>query len=146
MATPKTGNPVGCPPMYKTVDEMQPLIDSYFELVKPNVTFDKAGRAYNLNRNFPTVLGLCIHLGICDRSVLMDYQNKPEFTNAIVMAKQKIEQMTVEAGSWDGASNARFIEFNLRCNYGYVPAEKEQQAPPAEQVIRIIRDRGGKRG
>ena len=67
----------GRPPKWKTPEELQKQIDKYFEDCQAN--------------NEPlTITGLALALDTY-RDVLMDYQNKDEFSNTIKKAKLKIE-------------------------------------------------------
>lgn len=69
-------NPVGRPPMYASVEEMQTKIDGYFttHLMEEQ-----------------TVTGLALALGFTSRAALINYEDKPEFVNAVKKAKLKIE-------------------------------------------------------
>lgn len=67
----------GRPPKWTTPEELQKDIDKYFEECK------KTGEPL-------TITGLAIALNTY-RDVLMDYQEKDEFSNTVKMAKQKIE-------------------------------------------------------
>ena len=67
----------GRPPKWKTPEELQKQIDKYFEDCE-------------LNNEPLTITGLALALDTY-RDVLMDYQNKDEFSNTIKKAKLKIE-------------------------------------------------------
>lgn len=66
---------MGRPSKYKTPGEMQEAIDKYFETIKK-----------------PTVCGLALELGFCDRSSILDYQAKKEFCLTVKKAKMRIQQ------------------------------------------------------
>ena len=92
MAAPKgnmfaLGNNGGRPRKYKTSEEMEKRIIEYFS--------DK-GTIYNsdgesIGYNPPTVNGLALFLGFCDRHSLYEYQEKEEFTTIIKRARACIE-------------------------------------------------------
>lgn len=69
-------NDVGRPLKFKNVEELQKKIDEYFDNT-PDIEI--------------TVSGLCLALGTW-RSVLMNYEVRPEFKNTIKMAKIRIAQ------------------------------------------------------
>jgi hypothetical protein len=70
-------NPVGRPPMFKTPEELQAKIDSYFEE-------NKEAKEY-------TISGLVLHLGFENRNSMYDYERKPEFTSILKKARNRIE-------------------------------------------------------
>lgn len=78
------GNPVGRPPIHTDPAEVERLCNEYFEALK--------GRRWNGMPEPPTVTGLALHLGFCDKSTLYDYRDKPEFSHSIKKALSKIEQ------------------------------------------------------
>ena len=98
----------GRPPKWKTVKELQDLIDAYFlsitnekgEYIKP-----------------PTITGLAIALGTT-RNTLVDYEEKDEFLRTIKEAKSRCEQW-VEQNALMGKANPTFSIFNLKNNYGW---------------------------
>lgn len=67
---------IGRPRMYETPEEMQVVIDEYFE------TCDKD--------NPPTLTALALYLGYVDRQSLYDNENREGFTCTIKKAKSKI--------------------------------------------------------
>lgn len=68
-------NPDGRPWRFKNVEALQPLIDQYFE---------------NVPEEEWTVTGLALALKTT-RQVLMDYQERDQFTDSIKQAKLKVE-------------------------------------------------------
>lgn len=56
----------GRPPIYESVEQMQPAIDAWEELIK--------------NGEKPTVTGLCIALGFESKDTLYAYRDKEEFS------------------------------------------------------------------
>lgn len=74
--------PGGRPPKFKTPEELETLIQEYFD----NCTKDK---------DFPTKGGLALHLDTT-RDVLGDYEKKEGFSNAIKRAYEIIEDTWVQ--------------------------------------------------
>ena len=92
--------PAGRPPKYKTAEQLQAKIDEYFkEKVKNEPLLDQEGNpmrdrqgrlVYDIKP--PTVAGLALYLGFCDRKSLYEYKEKPEFTHTIKACVTKIEE------------------------------------------------------
>ena len=93
-------NKGGRPPLFKTVEELQKKIDEYFateckdEVWRDEETgeliFDNKGHLV-IKYNPPTVSGLALFLGFCNRLSLYDYEEKSEFTDTVKRAIAKIE-------------------------------------------------------
>lgn len=116
---------VGRPPKFTSVKRMEALIDAYFKsceghpLIDENTgraVTDKHDRPVIVNSRPPTVTGLALALGFKTRASLMDYQGKPQFEDAILRAKSRIEQYTEERlFDRDGSAGARFsLQNNFR--------------------------------
>ena len=118
-----TKNKGGRPPKYKKVEEIEGLIDKYFEDCEGRLLNDAEGRPV-LNKyglpvfvdvHPPTVTGLAYALGFTSRLGLLRYQGKPEFSNAITRAKLRIEAYNEERlYDKDGVNGAKF---NLKNNF-----------------------------
>lgn len=65
------------PLKYKTEEELQEAIDTYFA---------SAG-------DYPTVSGLALHLGFAHRKSITDYKQKDRFSNTVKRAVLKIESI-----------------------------------------------------
>ena len=103
--------------MYKTVEEIQEKIDSYFEecegrLLKDSegdVMTDKYGYPIRVDSRPPTITGLALALGFTSRQALLNYQAKAKFVDTITRAKAKVEQYAEERlFDKDGANGAKF--------------------------------------
>ena len=124
-------NKVGCPPMYKTPEEMQAKIDAYFEACNGEyITYDdgslmtdKHGYPVKTKERPLTITGLALALGFTTRQALLNYEGKPEFVDTIKRAKAKVEQYAEERlFDRDGVNGAKF---NLSNNFsGW--SEKQQ--------------------
>lgn len=111
------GNNVGCPPRYKTVEEMQEKIEAYFKDCRGHVLLDDDGYAITDKHGKPiildekplTVTGLALALGFNSRQTLLNYQGKPEFMDTIMRAKARVECYAEERlFDKDGANGAKF--------------------------------------
>lgn len=88
---PSTGNPVGRPPLFKTPEELEEKISLYFSDCpdKKKVFFEGIEKEIPS----PTISGLALYLGFCDRHSMWDYEfGRPEFSNTIKRARAKITQ------------------------------------------------------
>lgn len=114
----------GRPPKYKTAEEMQKVIDEYFESCF-RIMRNKDGEGmidpktgeycYEQHKPF-TVSGLAYALGI-DRRTLLNYSEKDEFFPTIKRAKNRIETFLEE--SLITGSSCTGIIFNLKNNYDW---------------------------
>ena len=69
---------VGRPPMFESPEQMQGLIDEYFEYIR--------------SENEPaTITGLCLYLGFESRQSFYEYGEKKDFTYTIKRARMMIE-------------------------------------------------------
>lgn len=80
--------PVGRPPYFDTVEELQKKIDGYFEYIKGDDSEDPKKFRYP---EHATITGLALYLGFTTRQALINYQEKDEFVDAVKVAKLKIE-------------------------------------------------------
>jgi hypothetical protein len=109
--------PVGRPPMFESAEQMQKLIDAYFEECdgKPFLDKDgipvrnKDGKVIRDDRRPYTITGLALALGFNSRQALLNYQGKEEFNDTITRAKARVERYAEER-LYDnhGANGAKF--------------------------------------
>jgi len=104
-------NKVGRPPIHTDPKEVDRLIDDYFvwilgeyeEETVYETVYTKDGSEEKLDTGEikkkcirkpepPTVTGLALHLGFCDKSTLYDYRDKPEFTHSIKRGLSMVEK------------------------------------------------------
>lgn len=113
----------GRPRQYETVEELEALIEDYFESCwidkVTEVTDPKTGACTMSTvryQNRPyTVTGLALHLNLT-RQGLINYQGRPEFVDTITRAKLKVEmgyEETLFSKFANGAS------FGLKENFGW---------------------------
>lgn len=88
---------------YETPEDMEIAIKEFFVKCKEE-------------RLWPTVCGLTLHLGFGDRSSLIDYQEKDEFSHTIKKAKLSIEA-ALEQRLFDNSPAG--VIFNLKNNFGW---------------------------
>jgi hypothetical protein len=87
------------PPKFNTPEEMQELIDAYF------ADRDTTDKPY-------TVTGLALALDTT-RETLMDYQNKPGFSDTVKKAKARVEAYAEERLYYANAAGAIFALKNF---------------------------------
>lgn len=114
----------GCHPKYATVEEMQAVIDQYFEDCKGEPIIgddgmpilDKYGQPFIIHQRPPTVTGLALALGFTSRQALLNYQAKKGFVDTVLRAKARIEAYAEERlFDRDGQRGAEFsLKYNFR--------------------------------
>lgn len=137
----------GRPPLYKTVEELQAIIDEYFsycdnrikEVHKPD------GEVYGYSNPEPyTMAGLAYYLGM-SRQTLIEYKNKDEFSDAIKRAREKVE-FDVERRMNDKDTFTPGLIFNAKNNFGWRDkTEQEVTFPdppkPLEDLTKVKKDK-----
>lgn len=120
-------------PRYKTVEEMQVVIDQYFEDCKGEPIIgddgqpilDKYGQPFIINAHPPTVTGLALALGFTSRQALLNYQAKKDFVDTVLRAKARIEAYAEERlFDRDGQRGA---EFSLKYNFRWADEKKQDE-------------------
>lgn len=124
-------NKTGRPPTYSTPEEMQEVIDRYFDECKGtiltdaegNIVVDKFGVPVVIGQRPLTITGLALALGFTGRQALLNYEAKPKFVDTVKRAKSIVEQYAEERlYDRDGVNGAKF---NLSNNFsGW--SEKQQ--------------------
>lgn len=136
------GNQGGRPPKFKSVAEMQKLIDKYFEdckgeplMVDGQPFLDKGGRPVVINSRPPTVTGLALALGFHSRQSLLNYQSKPGFMDTITRAKMQVEEYC-EMRLFD-KDGQRGAQFSLEHNFRWARDGKDDNDENAGGVVMI---------
>lgn len=133
-------------PAYTSADEIERLIDAYFEDCEGEIVIDingnpllnKYGVIVYKNRRPPTVTGLALALGFNSRQSLLNYQGKKEFCEVITRAKTRIEMYTEERlFDKDGAAGARF---SLQNNFKGWNETAKEAAGALASAVQIIND------
>lgn len=92
-------------PKYESVEQIERLIEAYFESCKGEILRDKDGDiVFNqkdgtpvwVNRKPPTIPGLALALGFSSRQSLYNYKARKEFMDTISRAQTRVEQYTAE--------------------------------------------------
>ena len=105
-------NKVGRPLKY-TLSQIQDGITAYFDYCG----IDAYGYPLDKDHKPPTITGLACYLDTT-RDLLIDYQNKPKFSDTIKRAKQRIEAYN-EAMLYNRKTSTAGVIFNLKNNYGW---------------------------
>ena len=106
--TQKTGRPLKF-----TLAEIQIGIHAYFEYC----AIDECGYPLDKEHKPPTITGMACYLNTT-RDLLIDYEGRPEFSDTIKKAKQRIEAYN-EAMLYNRTASTAGVIFNLKNNYGW---------------------------
>lgn len=113
-------NPVGRPPIFKTPEEMQKVIDEYFDWCdnRTKTIYDnKTGQEIQITFPAPyTMSGLARRLGI-SRETLSNYKEKDEFVDTITQARNRVQE-DIEIRLME-TRNEKGAIFNLTNNFGW---------------------------
>ena len=126
---------VGRPLKYKTPEELQVLIDKYFDDCDNHhiKTYDDEGNEILKHQPKPyTITGLALSLDLT-RQDLLNYQGKKEYQDTIKRAKQRCELYAEEQLFRQG--NVTGVIFNLKNNYGY--KDKQEVEAEVSQTIKV---------
>lgn len=104
-------NKGGRPLKFESVEQLQSLIDKYFEWADEN------------NKPY-TVSGLAYALDT-DRQTLVNYEQREMFFDTIKKAKQKIESQ-FEERALNGQYNPTMSIFLMKNNFGYVDKTEQE--------------------
>lgn len=113
----------GRPPMFTSAEDMQKLIDEYFEECDGKILLDedgkpmrnKDGKIIRDDRRPYTITGLALALGFNSRTSLLNYEGKEEFMNTIMRAKSRVERYAEERLYDKHGSNG--AKFSLANNF-----------------------------
>lgn len=115
-------NKAGRPPKYNTPEEMQVVIDEYFEYAKYEKDDSVTYR--------PTMAGLAKALGM-SRQALLEYKKKDEFLVTIKNARLEVEEALEEALYGTGVAG---VIFNLKNNFGWKDKQEIEQSGKVEVI------------
>jgi hypothetical protein len=93
------GNNGGCPPIYNTLAEMLPILQEWEQEIKEGAK--------------PTVTGLALALGFCDKKSVYDYAKKDEFLHPIKRALLIVENGYESALRENNATGSIFALKNM---------------------------------
>ena len=118
----------GRPRLYDNPEQMQKIIDKYFQDCK------------NDDRPF-TMSGLAHALDM-DRKGLVNYSNREEFFLTIKRARERVEQQ-LEENALANKSNTIFTIFNLKNNFGWrdtVEVKTDEETSKLDELIEALKD------
>lgn len=133
--------PAGRPLKFKTVEELQRKIDEYFLSCdcKTVIVIDKFGKEHSVIQPRPyTITGLAVALDTT-RETLLDYNERPEFSDTIKKAKEKIHNFTEEKLFQSGI--AAGVIFNLTNNWGWKNQKYEEVNLTNNEYVLIKNDK-----
>lgn len=107
--------PPGRPPKYKTAEELQTKIEEYFEsgVRKRKVEVGRGAEKTIVEIPVPTITGLVLFCGFCDRSSFYEYEEREGFTHTIKRARTMIEREYEEQLATNGGSGPIFALKNF---------------------------------
>lgn len=131
-------------PMYESPEQMQEVIDQYFEDCegKPlrddegDIVRDKYDEIVYTNARPPTVTGLALALGFTSRQALLNYQGKKAYVDTISRAKSRIEEYA-ERRLYD-RDGQRGAEFSLKYNFRWAQEEKKDGGEDGETGVVML--------
>lgn len=112
-------NAVGRPLKFQSVEELDKRIDEYFKSV-------------GFGNDIETITGLAVYLDT-SRQTLVDYKEKPEYTDSIKRALAKCEA-AIEKRSMLGGINATMSIFTLKNNYGWKDKTEQDITTAGEKI------------
>lgn len=114
-------NPNGRPPIFKTAEEMQKVIDEYFQWCDDRaikIYDDKTQTEKMISSPAPyTMSGLARRLGF-SRETLSNYKEKTGFLDTIKAARDRVEE-DVESRMNDKHTFTAGLIFNAKNNFGW---------------------------
>lgn len=128
-------------PKFESVEQMQALIDAYFESCEGELLREKDGSpARNkdgdviwIGRRPPTIPGLALALGFNSRQSLYNYKAKKEFVDTISRAQTRVEQYTAE--KLFERDSQRGAQFALEYGFRY---RQEADAEKQDNTLRVV--------
>lgn len=130
---------LGSPPYYTDPQTLENRIVEYFESGKNyrTVIVGSGRHKTSVKLPMPTITGLVLYCGFCNRAAFYDYENKPEFCNTIKKARTRIEQNyeeLLQAGLGAGAI------FALK-NFGWIDKASIEFNDISKEKLEIIPDK-----
>lgn len=133
------------PLKYKTVQELQSVIDDYFKACEGEVLkdedgqpiFNKFGQPVIINQKPPTVTGLALALGFTSRQALLNYQAKKQFVDTVTRAKSFCEAYAESRlFDRDGAMGAKFSLANNFKGWSEKTQSEESTSGQLENLLK----------
>ena len=133
---PKDKKHVGHPPKFDTPEKLEKRIEEYF---KKGMALKKVIIGPSNNRKValipvPTITGLVLYCGYCNRVSFYNLEKMPLFSNTIKKARTKIEQHYEELLQTGLGAGAIFA---LK-NFGWIDKTPETENPLANEELETI--------
>lgn len=148
---PEEKNKGGRPLKYKSVDELQVAIDSYFDSCDPHLEsrlvesgINERGETIFAQRKVMTeqkpytVSGLARAIGL-SRQALLDYSERAEFLDTVEAAKERCHEWAENALFTKSATGAAF---SLKNNWGWKERQEidhTSDGKPMQALVEIVR-------
>lgn len=130
-------NPVGRPLIFKTPEEMQKVIDEYFDWCDNRgiEKVDDDGKRYMIASPAPyTMSGLARRLGM-DRRTLVDYTERDEFLPTLKAARERVHE-DVETRLMEKQATGAI--FNLKNNFGWKDESKTDITSGGDKIGQVV--------
>lgn len=137
----------GRPPKWTDPIALQAKIDDYFDQCKGRYLknddgtylLNKYGQPVLVDNKPPTITGLALHIGFNNRTSLLDYADKPEFTDVITRAKTRVEEYSeTRLYDKDGVTGAKFALASNCKRWTDRQTVEVDQPKPIEVNIRVV--------
>jgi hypothetical protein len=131
-----TKHPGGRPVKYKTVNELQKIIDEYFQYCDnrtKEIHSEKLGDMIVPDPEPYTMSGLALALDL-SRQGLMEYKGKPKFSDAIKKARNRVEA-DIERRMNDKNTFTPGLIFNAKNNFGWKDKTETDITSGGEQIV-----------
>lgn len=120
---PKPKHPGGRPRLYKSPEEFAAKVDEYFETA---IT--------------PSITGISLHLGFCDKQSFSEYEKYGEqFSLTVKKARLRIEKDRIERLN-DKSRFSPGTIFDLKNNYGWVDKQEVDFTVSHEDRLDRVRE------
>lgn len=109
---------IGRPRIYQNVEDLDKAIEDYFfpveyDEIQENGVYVKKPRPERGINKRPSLTGLTLALGFCDKSTVYDYQKRPEFSHSIKRALAMVELFYEERLSEQNVAGSIFALKNF---------------------------------
>lgn len=137
----------GRPPKWTDPIALQAKIDDYFDQCKGRYLknddgtylLNKYGQPVLIDNKPPTITGLALHIGFNNRTSLLDYADKPEFTDVITRAKTRVEEYSeTRLYDKDGVTGAKFALASNCKRWTDRQTVEVDQPKPIEVNIKVV--------
>lgn len=135
-------NKGGRPPKFKTPEELQKKVDEYFDggMRVRNVVCRRGKDTWTEEMPVPTITGLVLFCGFCDRHSFYAYEKIEKFSHTIKRARSRIEREYEEMMQTSMPTGAIFA---LK-NFGWRD-EKQIVGDVGKTIVYVINDANTKK-